>query len=150
MEDSGEEGVQIVVFRLAHLHCAFLGTAVKSIFTMQEIAPLPGAPERILGLAYLQGTIESVLDLKKVLGLKEAEPGREARIIVAEAAGLRSGIAVDAVEDVMPLPLSEVRSSFSHISEIKRDYIWAEANYKNGDMIILDLESLFSQELASL
>ena len=66
-----EESVQFVVVTLAGQWYAFWGDVVESIAMVQTITPVPGASDFMLGVMYYQGRVESVMDIKKVLGLEE-------------------------------------------------------------------------------
>lgn len=76
---------------------------VREIVRLQEITPLPNAPELIEGVVDLRGAVVPVLDLARVLGLGTGDDGTQARIVVLEFDGLVMGLWVDAATDVMSL-----------------------------------------------
>ncbi len=143
-----EESVQMVVVSLSDQLYAFHGTSVKAVAVAEEITPIPGTPDHILGVVYFQGAVESVLDIKVVLELGNTETTAGSRIIVAEAMGLRSGILVDTVEDVLDLPKSGLLPPLTTMDQIKGDYVSGEADYQGRNMVILDLARIFQGVLA--
>jgi purine-binding chemotaxis protein CheW len=77
-----------------------------------DVVPVPGAPASILGVRNLRGQVLPVLDLARVLGLPPS-PVSE-RIVVAQEAGRRAGLAVGAVVGVgeMPRALEPAESQY--------------------------------------
>jgi chemotaxis signal transduction protein len=67
-----------------------------------EVAPVPGAPASILGVRNLRGQVLPVLDLARILGLPPG-PVPE-RLVVAQEAGRKAGLAVAAVVGVEEMP----------------------------------------------
>ena len=75
---------------------------VREVAELGELTPVPGAGRSVLGVRNLRGEVLPVFDLATVFGA-ESIGGRE-RLVVAEGAGRRVGLAIDAVTDVGPLP----------------------------------------------
>lgn len=143
-----EESIQMVVVSLSNQVYAFPGNRIKAIAVAEEVTPIPGTPEHILGVVYFQGTVESVLDIKRILDLGDTEMTVDSRIVIAEAVDLRSGILVDTVEDVMDLPRSAMLPPLTGMDQVKGDYVSGEADYKGRNMVILDLARIFQRVLA--
>jgi purine-binding chemotaxis protein CheW len=76
---------------------------VREIVRIQDITPLPNAPDLIEGVVDLRGAVIPVLDLARVLRRGTSEDGVHARIVVLEFDGLVLGLRVDAATDVMTL-----------------------------------------------
>lgn len=77
---------------------------VLEVARLGEIAPVPGAGGSSLGVRNHNGRVLPVFDLATVFGIPRV--GSPQRIIVAEDAGRRAGLAIDEVMDVGPLPYS--------------------------------------------
>jgi purine-binding chemotaxis protein CheW len=82
-------------------HYALPVERVLEVAELGDLAPVPGSPAEVMGVCNLRGQVLPVMDLARVLGLPQGEPGR---IVVAELAERRAGLAVDAVIDVGELP----------------------------------------------
>lgn len=85
---------------------------VENVVEVAEVGgltPVPGAPAEILGVRNLRGNIVPVIDLGTLLGLAG---GETERIVIAEHADRRAGLAVGDVLDVveLPAPSEETRS----------------------------------------
>jgi purine-binding chemotaxis protein CheW len=90
---------RFLLFGVAGRLCACDLAAVREIIPARAATRLPGAPEWVLGLINLRGTLVTVVDLAVRFGSADGA-GRAKMIIVAEAAGKAFGIGVDEVRDV--------------------------------------------------
>ena len=71
------------------------------------VAPLPGAPDAVLGVRNLRGNVLAVLDLAAIFGIERR--GSPQRIAVVEHDGYTAGLAVDSVLGVERLPAASER-----------------------------------------
>ncbi|HVE77606.1 MAG TPA: chemotaxis protein CheW [Gemmatimonadaceae bacterium] len=96
-------GERILLFGLSgHVHgCAL--TAVREIVPLRPATRLPGAPNYVLGLVNLRGTIVTVIDLGRRL-LHGGRVRGDGSVILVEAGAKVVGVAVDEVRDVQTIP----------------------------------------------
>src|SRR5512146_1278568 len=99
--------LQIVGFRVGQETYGMPIGAVQEILRPLPVTPVPGAPAHVEGVINLRGRIISVIDLRKRCGAP-AEPNRKNRILVAESAGRRVGLMVDAASEVLRIPESTI------------------------------------------
>jgi purine-binding chemotaxis protein CheW len=83
---------------------------VLEVAEIGELAPVPGAPETVLGVRNLRGQVLPVVDLATLFGLEHELPA--GRLVIVEAQGKRAGLAIDEVTDVGDLtgPVQESES----------------------------------------
>jgi chemotaxis signal transduction protein len=75
---------------------------VAEVVERVALTSIPGGPPQVLGLRTLRGEVLPVIDLAAMLGIDAgSEPDR---VIVAEVASHRCGLAVERVLDVAALP----------------------------------------------
>jgi purine-binding chemotaxis protein CheW len=87
---------------------------VREIIRLREITPMPRVPGSVLGVVALRGEIVQVVDGRTRMGLELAAPTRRSRIIVLHGEDNRvTGVLVDAVEEVLRVPESEIVSTTS-------------------------------------
>lgn len=124
-------GVHVRV-EVAREHYAIPVEEVLEVAEVEALTPVPGAPPEIVGIQNLHGQVMPVVGLAVVLGLAGAEP---ARIVVAESAGRRAGLAVDAVVDVGELPPPSTQPDSPFLSG---------ASLVDGTLVgLLDLDAVF-------
>jgi purine-binding chemotaxis protein CheW len=109
VELTGDEE-QIVSFRLGKETFGVRVSQVREIGKVKDITKVPKMPEFIEGVLNLRGQITTVIDLKKRFGIVSEDSGITAasRIIIAEIGDTQIGIIVDAVEDVMRVPRTNI------------------------------------------
>lgn len=74
---------------------------VLEVAELGDLTPVPGAPVGVLGVRNLRGQILPVVDVATLLGADGN--GSAERMVVAERAGARTGLAVDRVLGVEEL-----------------------------------------------
>jgi purine-binding chemotaxis protein CheW len=109
---------------------------------MVEATPLPKAPEIVLGVVSLHGTVVPVLSIRRRLGLTEREASLSDQLIVADTACRIVALVVDAVIGV-------VERSTGEITEAKRivpgaQYVEGIARLEEGMLFIHDLDHFLS------
>ena len=58
---------------------------VRAVLRYTEIAPVPGAPDYVLGIINLRGNVVTVIDTRMRFGLQPAEVTEGSRIVIIEA-----------------------------------------------------------------
>ncbi len=135
---------QLVVFDLA---AEFYGVDigdVREIIRMQSITRVPGAPQFVEGVINLRGRVVPVVDLRKRLDLEANEQTKESRVVVVDSAGRDVGVIVDAVTEVLRIPLSAVEPPSSMITNADSDYLRGIARLEDKLIILLDLSKVLA------
>ena len=146
--DVDERKVKVVIFLLSSGLYAFYGEEVREILPPCNIFYVPGALENILGVINVRGDIESVINIHRVLGLPASQKSSKSRILLAQAEGIRSGILVDSVEDVLDIPADSIRPPLSTIDISLKDFISGEISYSSRNISILQAEAIFKKACA--
>lgn len=95
--------VEVILLEVAeNAFCIEIG-AVREIRGYTAVTPLPNAPDHLLGVINLRGTVMPVLDLRARLGLGRTQPSGRHVIVVVSHAGKTAGLLVDAVQETMVL-----------------------------------------------
>lgn len=134
-----EEKSKYVIFSLQGALYAFAGAAVREILPAREIFPVPGSPAEIPGVINNRGEIEAVVDLPRLIGLPDGGRGAGNRIVMVEKGGLRGGMLVDAVVDVVDLPPSAITAPLATLGEAVRDLVAGATVYRDGSVVLLDV-----------
>lgn len=140
---------KLVVFALGGDFFAFAGEHVKEILVYQEISFVPGSPDFLLGVVNVRGDIESVASLAAILGIPPKPPLPRNRILVAEANGVRSGILVEKVEDVVDVPVDSIKPPLVTMNGPIAGYLRGETEYRGRNVLVLDLPKVFKRFVAN-
>lgn len=143
--DVEKEHLKLVIFTLRGGLYAFPGSDVKEILPFMDIFPVPGAPDFIPGVINNRGDIESVINLNKFLGLPDSDRTPVSRIVMASKNGVRSGILVDQVLDVVDLPLNSIEPPLSTLDYAIMELVTGELIYNDRTVVMLDVSRLFER-----
>ncbi len=145
-QTSDDPILQYVTFKLDEETYGINVMQIQEVLRYTEIAPVPGAPDYVLGIINLRGNVVTVIDTRKRFGLSEAEVSDHTRIVVIEVDSQVVGILVDSVAEVVYLRQSEMESAPNVGNEESAKFIQGVCN-KNGELIILvEFEKLMSEE----
>jgi purine-binding chemotaxis protein CheW len=138
--------VQWVTFRLDEEIYGINVMQVQEVLRVSEIAPVPGAPEYVLGIINLRGNVVTVIDTRERLGLSSKEVDDSTRIVIIEADKQVVGILVDSVAEVVDLRMSEVESAPNVGNDESSKYIQGVASHDDELLILVDLNKLLTDE----
>lgn len=119
---------------------------VREVLRYTEIAPVPGAPDYVLGIINLRGNVVTVIDTRSRFGLVDGEVTDNTRIIVIESEHQVIGILVDSVAEVVYLRSSEIDTTPSVGTDESAKFIQGVSNRDGKLLILVDLNKLLSDE----
>ncbi|MGM0832385.1 chemotaxis protein CheW [Halomonas qaidamensis] len=159
--DVDEPCQQLVLFRLAGQRFAFPGSAVNEILNGdQPVYFVPGLPDSMEGVIHLRGNIESVMTLRSLLELPPAE--QTGMLLLVTAAGIRSAVRIDHLDDVCDIPISTLKPAPDTLSsqltpyvsglwqpeatpeESEREAAEGYSEKRSAAIVLLDPDALFS------
>jgi len=146
--DVDEETIKLVFIKLSGKIYAFNGADIKEILRFEKITFVPGTSDYILGIINVRGEIESVIDLGKIIGLSKKTANISnitGRITLAEKDGIKTGIFVDSVEDMVDVPISMLKPPLSSLSKNVAPFVSGGIEHKGGEAAILDMRKIVAK-----
>ena len=145
--NSGDDPMlQWVTFKLGDETYGINVMQVQEVLRYTEIAPVPGAPEYVLGIINLRGSVVTVLDTRTRFGLADVEVTDQSRIVIVEVDGQVVGMLVDSVAEVVYLRQSDIETAPNVGNEETSKFLHGVSN-RDGDLLILiELEKILSDE----
>ncbi|MBA1149563.1 chemotaxis protein CheW [Ectothiorhodospiraceae bacterium WFHF3C12] len=145
---------QWVTFRLDDETYGINVMQVQEVLPMTEIAPVPGAPEFVMGIINLRGNVVTVIDTRMRFGLPPRETDDSNRIVVIEAQDQIAGIMVDSVAEVTNVRENDIDTAPNVGNEDSSRYIYGVVSRPNDLLILVDVNRLLTrdewQEVATL
>lgn len=138
--------LQWVTFRLENETYGINVMQVQEVLRYSEIAPVPGAPEYVLGIINLRGNVVTVIDTRLRFGLETTETSDHTRIVIIESDSQVIGILVDAVAEVVYLRQSEIETTPSVGNDENAKFIQGVCHKNDELLILVDLEKLMTDE----
>lgn len=144
--DANDEILQWVTFKL---DCETYGInvmQVQEVLRYTEIAPVPGAPNYVLGIINLRGNVVTVIDTRSRFGLSSSELSDNTRVVIIESEKQVIGILVDSVAEVVYLRASEIDIAPNVGNDESAKFIQGVSNRDGELLILVDLNKLLSDE----
>ncbi|MDT8438367.1 MAG: chemotaxis protein CheW [Wenzhouxiangellaceae bacterium] len=131
-DETKEEWIQ---FLLQDQPYALNVKEVQEILVATDLTPVPGAPYYVLGVINVRGSIVTVIDGRRRLGIAEAEDTEAQRwTIVLDVAGEDVGILVDDVIEVLEFSRAEI----SEVAADRSGHVGGLVETEHGMTILLN------------
>ena len=144
--DRNDEVLQWVTYKLGEETYGINVMQVQEVLRHTEIAPVPGAPDYVLGIINLRGNVVTVIDTRARFGLEPTDLTDNTRIVIIESDEQVVGILVDSVAEVVYLRSSEIDSAPNVGTEESSKFIQGVSNREGELLILVDLNKLLSDE----
>lgn len=147
--------MQLVTFQLGDEHYGIDIMDVDGIVQVEDVRPIPNAPDYVEGIFNLRGSIIPVINLHRRFHLTRAALSEEDKLlsgfIILNLDDMQLAVVIDRVSRVVPVRSEEIQPPPQMISGIGAEYIHGVVHRDDGYLIILDVARLFSvRELRQL
>jgi purine-binding chemotaxis protein CheW len=123
---------------------------VKEIIEFGNITEIPMMPAFIRGVINLRGAVVPVIDLSARFGGSSSTVSRRTCIVIVELGSGEDrqdlGVIVDAVNEVLEIPRTEIEPPPSFGAKIRADFIQGMGKVEGHFVIILNVERVLSTE----
>ncbi len=137
---------QLVIFELGLENFGIDIASVEGIVKLQEITKIPQSPDYMVGITNLRGSVLPVIDLQKRFGMPPQEKTNETRIMVANVEGVKIGMIVSAVSEVLTIEDKVIEPPPPMVSNINSEFIIGVAKIDKRLVILLDLAKVLNAE----
>ncbi|MDO6563094.1 chemotaxis protein CheW [Amphritea sp. 1_MG-2023] len=119
---------------------------VKEVLRFTDITPVPGAPEGVLGIINLRGSVVTVVNSRTLFHLEDKAIDHNTRIIVVEFDDQEVlGVLVDGVDEVINLPESDTDRAPGVLREdAQRQFVQGVCYRDEHLIILLDLDKMLA------
>ena len=138
------ELLQLVGFQLGNEEYGIDILKVQEINRVTDITKIPQSPDFVEGVINLRGNIIPIIDLRKRFRMPEREHDRQTRIVVGEIDDRTVGFIVDAVSEVIRLPVNTVEPPPPIVSGGKAEYIKGVGKLEDRLLMLLDIDKILT------
>ena len=135
--------VQLAVFFVDQERYAIDIMKIKEIVKPMKTPPIPDMPEFIMGVINLRGMVLPLISMRERFGLPHEETA-ESRIIIIGLKKITVGILVDAVEEVITIPLKDVKLPPKIAKGVDSKYLKGICRIGEDVLILLDLDKILT------
>jgi len=139
-EQARKLAFEVAIVRVGNEQFGLPTGALREIVAIPPIAPLPGLPAYLLGIAQIRGTILSVLDLAKYLNVDKC--GEWSELVVIEDTQGALGVLVEQVIGFRTVYTDQLAESFSSLGGGGRP----DQAMTTDVVAVLDLRSLLASD----
>jgi purine-binding chemotaxis protein CheW len=148
-EEEEEENIQVLTFMLAGEEYGLNIMEIKEIVRPKEPTEVPRTPDFVLGIISLRGMIIPIYDVSERLGLSGGERDQKSRVIVVKHREHFYGLLVDAVIQVIDIPLSRIEPPPEIVSGVEGEFLRGIGKIDDRLIILLNLTRILSVEDSS-
>ena len=140
------DGSQYLTFTLGAEEYGFEILKVQEIKGYSAITPIPNTPNYVKGVMNLRGSIIPIVDLRAKLAMAEAAYNQFTVIIVVRVGAKTVGVVVDAVSDVLNIPLKDIQPTPDFGSQVDARFISGLAKAGERLVVLLDIEKVLASD----
>jgi len=144
-----ESELQLVTFLLGGEEYGVPISQIQEIDRISKITKVPKAARFIEGVTNLRGEVIPVLDTRKRFDLEVKAADDRTRIIIVELGGVKTGLVVDAVREVLSLSKKDIAPPPEAIhTGVDQRFISGIGKVDNGKrmIVLLDVEKILSKD----
>jgi len=146
VESGFDDVIQWVTFNLDNETYGIRVMQVQEVLRVSEIAPVPGAPNYVMGIINLRGNVVTVINTRTRFGLPLTENDDDTRIVILESDNNVVGILVDSVAEVVDLKHDQIETSPNVGNDESSKYIEGVATLEGELLILIDINKLLTDE----
>lgn len=143
----GLSEVQLVTFMLSGEEYGVPISQIQEIDRLAKITKVPKAAQFVEEVTNLRGEVIPVVDTRKRFELEAKAPDDRSRVIIVELGGVKTGLIVDSVREVLSLPKKDVAPPPEAIhSGIDQRFISGIGKVDSGKrmVVLLDVQKILS------
>ena len=137
-----DSSLRLVVFALDGQRYALHLAVVERIVRVVEMTPLPNAPDIVLGVVNIQGSIIPVVNVRRRFRLRDLEDDPAQRLILARTSRRSVALVVDSAEGVIEPHRDDVTGAEKILPGL--EYVEGVVKLQDGLLLIHDLDRFLS------
>lgn len=138
-EDNAKSEVEFVTFSAGKQSFSIEITQVREIRRWSPVTALPHAPQEVLGVMNLRGSVIPIYDLAARFGLGQTPENPRNVIVVAMHGGQTVGLLVEAVSEILSVSREQIQETPDIRSEMARQSITGVIPMESGMTRVIDL-----------
>ena len=137
---------QCVTFQLDDESFGINVMLIQEFLRVTYIAPVPGAPDYVIGIINLRGNVVTVIDTRMRFGLPPRDFDDATRIVIIETENQTVGIVVDSVAEVVDIYSNEIETAPNVGNDETARYIEGVVSRGEELLILVDLNKLLTDD----
>ncbi|MGR5146218.1 chemotaxis protein CheW [Photobacterium alginatilyticum] len=153
--DITQEQQQFLTFVLREELFAINIRPIKEIIEYGQLTVVPMVPEFVRGVINVRGNVVPIIDLAVRFGWPTTKVTKRSCIVIVEVESegerIEIGVVVDAVSEVLDIPLTDIEPAPSFGARLRTDFIEGMGKVNDEFIVLLNVGRVLSvEELSSL
>jgi purine-binding chemotaxis protein CheW len=136
---------ELIAFRIGEQEFCVDIMTVREIRGFAAATPLPHAPNFVVGVINLRGTVLPIVDLAARLGFGETVPTARSVVIVVRIGRQLVGLLVDAVSDILTVTDDLLQPTPDIASEMARSFVRGVMAFEGRMISMIAVDSVLPQ-----
>ena len=141
--DKSEEDVNLISFNLLNELYGIELNSLQEILKAKSISKVPGSSDFLQGMINLRGSLITVVDLKRRLGLETGAITEHSRVMIVRHEERSIGLLVDKVLEIVKLPKKNISNPSTGLMKAEMKYIRKIGKTADQVITIPDLKEIF-------
>lgn len=133
---------QWLLVRLGDEFYALAGVGVREVLRYRAPVTVPGAPPSLPGLLNQRGVVLTTVDMRPLLGLNAALPGRTSRYVHLHHEGADLALIVDGVIDLVEIDSDSIEALPPSFDPLRARLMQSMVRYDKLLVGLMDLDAL--------
>lgn len=142
VEEAHGEFLECITFTMGGELFGFETSAAAEVIRIPKLVRVPRVQQVIAGVFNLRGEILAAVDVRSLLGLPPLPFTSAGRIIVVKGSKFQTGLLVENVKGVEPLPLETLEPVVRSLGAVQRELIQGQVRHGEQLVILLDVARL--------
>lgn len=135
--------LELLEFSLGSERYAIDSSAVREVYALKEITPIPGTPPFILGVVGVRGRIVSVVDLGRLFGSPPRDTKLFTKAIVLKSNRMEFAVLADEVPGLCRIPVADLQASLPTLTGMRKKFL---RGVTSDRVVVLDAQILLSDD----
>lgn len=135
--------LELLAFSLGAESYAIDSAAVKEVYALKEITPVPGTPPYVLGVVAVRGRIVSVVDLGRLFGSPPRDTALFTKAIVLKSTAMEFAVLADDVSGMCRVAVADLQASLPTLTGTRKKYL---RGVTSDRVAVLDAQMLLGDD----
>ncbi|MGK0290574.1 MAG: purine-binding chemotaxis protein CheW [bacterium] len=146
-QDAHHDYIDVICFSLLNETYGIEILHLREILKATDIVPVPKSPDYLCGILNLRGSIITVVDLKRRLGVASCDLHKNSRVMIVQNQNRLTGLLVDQVQEIIRIDKDSIGEPSKGFPEEKRKYIKGLGKLDNQVVILPNLEKILAKQM---
>jgi purine-binding chemotaxis protein CheW len=131
--------LEVIEFLSTGTKCAVPASAVREVYPVKDLTPLPSTPPLMLGIINVRGLILPIIDLAQIFNPSEKKANAYRNAIIVYVDNLEAGIAAETILGLQHLPLSAIQPPLLTLTGSHAQYL---RGFTTEGTMVIDVQKL--------